>query len=226
MPRRVQKYHDEGNIWEEEPEYSSKRSQLNEERPKAPIMLRVLAWVGVILFCFVGGYLGTAWGIKFLNQQNFLIQKDVVTTTEEAKNFIENESAEQDNIDVKKLTVKLSYPKEGTLTSETFELISDIKEQEIKETIEKLISVSKMFSKEVLVKHIFRNATTLYINVAGPFIPMLSNAGKEQSSLFVTGVVRTMKDNFPPISEVRFLVNGSVTSAGSPIDLTAAWRLP
>jgi hypothetical protein len=229
MPRRVQKYRDEGNIWEEDSEYNARRRQSSDERLKAPLMLRVLAWTGIVLLCFVGGYLGTSWGIKFLNQQDLLVQKDVLVTSEDAKNFIKNQAVENamqktDNMDVKKLSIKLSYPKDGTLKSETFELISGIKEQEIKETMGKLLSVSKMFSKEVVVKHIFRNATTLYVNVAGPFIPMLSNAGQEKSSLFINGVVRTMKDNFPPINEVRFLVNGIVTSAGSPIDLTAAWK--
>jgi len=229
MPRRVQKYRDEGNIWEEESEYSTRRNQSAGERPKAPLMLRVLAWTGIVLLCFVGGYLGTSWGIKFLNQRDLLVQKDVVTTSEGVKNIINNQATEnvtqkQDNLDVKKLTVKLSYPKDGTLISEAFELISGIKEQEIKETMEKLFSVSKMFSKEVLVKHIFRNATTLYIDVSGPFIPMLSNAGQEKSTVFINGVVNTMKNNFPPISEVRFLVNGSVTTAGAPVDLTKAWK--
>lgn len=227
MPKRVQKYHDEGNIWENESEYDYSRQ--HGERPKAPLMLRILAWGGVILLCFVGGYIGTSWGIKFLNQQDILKQKDIVTTTVEANNLIENATIEnamqkQDNSDIKKLAINLSYPKDGTLISEKFELISSIKEQEIRETIEKLFSASKMFSKEVLVKHIFRNANTLYLNITGPFIPMLSNAGQEQSSLFITGIVNTMKENFPPINEVRFLINGSVTTAGSPVDLTAAWR--
>jgi hypothetical protein len=231
MPRRVQKYRDEGNIWEEDSEYSARRHQSSSERPKAPLMLRVLTWTGIVLLCFVGGYLGTSWGIKFLNQQDLLVQKDVVVTTEGAKDLIQNQATEntaqkQDNSDVKKLSIKLSYPnpKDGTLISESFELISGIKEQEIKETVEKLFSVSKMFSKEVLVKHIFRNATTLYVNVSGPFIPMLSNAGQEKSSSFIKGVVNTMKENFPPINEVRFLVNGNVNSAGSPVDLSAAWK--
>ena len=229
MPRRVQKYHDEGNIWENESEYRSR--QQAGERPKAPLMLRVLAWSGVVMLCFVGGYVGTSWGIKFLNRQDLLTQRDVVTTSTEAENLIETGSAgnaaqRQDNSDIKKLTLKLSYPKDGLLVSESLELISSIREQEIKETIERLFSASRMFSREVLVRHVFRNGATLYINVAGPFIPMLSNAGQEQSSLFITGVVHTMRDNFSPINEVRFLVNGAVTTAGSPVDLTAAWRLP
>lgn len=219
MPRRVHKYHDEGNIWEEENEYNRRRYRSNSEHPKAPLMLRVLTWTGIILLCFVGGYLGASWGIKFLNQKDLLVQNNDVITSDDIKNI-----TEQDDFDVKKLTVKLSYPKDEKLISESFELMTGIKEQEIKDTIEKLLTVSKMFSKEVTVKHVFRNANTLYINVAGPFIPMLLNAGKEQSTLLVNGLVRTMTDNFPPISGIRFLVNGSVTTAGSPIDLTALWK--
>ncbi|MCL1875660.1 MAG: GerMN domain-containing protein [Synergistaceae bacterium] len=219
MPRRVHKYRDEGNIWEEEAEYGRRRYRSDSEHPKAPLMLRVLTWTGIILLCFVGGYLGASWGIDFLNQKDLLVQDDVAVTSEDLKKI-----ALQENNDVKKLTLKLSYPKDGNLISENFELIPGIKEQEIKETIERLLSVSKMFSKEVSAKHIFRNANTLYINFTGPFIPMLSNAGKEQSTLLVNGLVRTMTENFPPIKEVRFLVNGGVTTAGSPIDLTAIWK--
>jgi hypothetical protein len=230
MPRRVQKYHNtEGNAWEDELEYSTRRRQSGDDRPKAPFMLRFLTWTGIVLLCFVGGFIGTSWGIKFLDQQKLFVQNDVLVTSEDAKNYINNQLDQnivrnEDNLDMKKLTIKLSYPKDETLVSETFELISGVKEQEIKETMEKLLSVSKMFSREVLVRNIFRNATTLYINVSGPFVPMLSNAGREKSSLFINGVVQTMKDNFSPINEVRFLVNGSVVSAGAPVDLAVAWK--
>ena len=220
MPRRVQKYHDEGNIWEEDSEYRSRRQ--GGERPKAPLMLRVLAWGGVILLCFVGGYIGTSWVIELLNRPfspNIIIPYNVIPPGGTG-NFTE------DSLDIRKLTLNLFYPRDGVLISESFELISGIREQEIRETVERLFSISRMFTREVSVRHVFRNASTLYINVAGPFIPMLSNAGQEQSELFITGIVRTMVDNFPPITEVRFLVNGALTTAGAPVDLTAAWRLP
>ena len=219
MPRRVQKYRDEGNIWEEEIEYSRRRHRKDNEHPKAPLMLRVLTWTGIVLLCFVGGYLGTSWGIKFLNQRPWENQENNPVASFDVTNM-----SEQGLLDVKKLTINLYYPQGGKLISEDFELISDVKEQEIKGTIEKLFSVSKMFTKEVLVKNIFRNVTTLHINITGPFIPKLSEAGKEQSTLFLNGLVRTMTENFLPINEVRFLINGSVTSAGSPVDLTIAWK--
>lgn len=233
MPRRSRdRYEDEGNVWDEEEPRRTRRvsnHREEEESPRPPLMLRVLAWVGIILLCFVGGYLGTSWGIKLLGKQDLLSQNDVVKSTEELSNFLDSDSKKPkpaDQIDAKKVTFQLYYPKGTSLTSEAFDVITSLRENEIEESMVKLFSLSGMFPQDVSVKRVFRNASTLYLDISGPFIQMLSDAGKEKSALFITGIVRTMKENFPPITDIRFLINGTITTAGSPVDLTASWKLP
>jgi len=38
--------------------------------------------------------------------------------------------------------------------------------------------------------------------------------------------VRTMNENFSPIVQVRFLVDGKEQKGGAPVDLSVPWRLP
>lgn len=230
MPRRRDKYQDDGDIWEDDIPRRTRRGAPEEEPAKAPVMLRILAWVGIILLCFVGGYLGTSWAIKFLNQKDLLVQKDVVKNTEELNKFLATDTPPKtaDQVDAKKFSIKLYYPhsQENKLLSENLDIISGLKEEDIAESLARIFLVSEMFPKDVSVKQIFRNAGILYLDVGGPFIQMLAQSGQEKSALFIMGIVRTMAENFAPIAEVRFLVNGQVTTAGSPVDLTIAWRLP
>ena len=76
------------------------------------------------------------------------------------------------------------------------------------------------------VLHVFRSADTVYLDMSGGFAAALSRLGQRSSQFLVTGIVRTMQDNFPPIVKVRFLVDGALSSGGAPIDLTVPWQLP
>ena len=66
----------------------------------------------------------------------------------------------------------------------------------------------------------------MFLNFNSAFVSGLAKQGETESALFITAVVRTMKENFTPITKVRFLVNGKVTRQGSPVDLTVPWQLP
>lgn len=78
----------------------------------------------------------------------------------------------------------------------------------------------------VRVLHVFRSADTVYLDCSRGFAAALSKLGQRNSQFLVTGIVRTMQDNFPPIVKVRFLIDGAVSSGGAPIDLTVPWQLP
>jgi len=59
-----------------------------------------------------------------------------------------------------------------------------------------------------------------------PFLGFLSAGGAKESALFITGVVQTMSENFSPIVQVRFLVDGKEQQGNAPVDLSVPWRLP
>ena len=199
------------------------------EKPKAPLLLRILAWCGVILLCFVVGYLGTSYVLKLLDRQIFFKPGGLVENENDLQVFLSADKAvdvADVKLDMQKVALTLFYPKDELLVQERLELISRTFEDNIQEAIVKLLDLSGLFGKEVYVKHVFRNVDTVYLDFSGAFVPALAAAGVEPSRLFITGVVRTMQNNFSPITKVRFMVDSKITSAGSPVDLTATWQLP
>ncbi len=222
------------NDFEERVESKRRRSRgpsspQTHEKPKAPFLLRVLAWGGVILLCFVAGYIGTSYMLKLLEKQSFLKPEDRVQNQQDLETFLSADNAvdaAKVKLDMQKATVSLFYPKDGILMEESAEIITRTREDNIQEVLHKLLVLSGMFGKDVRVEHVFRNLDTVYLDFSGPFVSALTAAGAKPSTLFITGIVRTMRNNFAPISKIRFLVDSKIVTAGSPVDLTATWQLP
>ena len=208
------------------PVWSSSESQRREKsRPKPPLLLRVLTWFGVILLCFVGGYLGTSYMLKLLDKPIFQKPESGVQTEKRGEVSL-NGGASDLKLDMQKVVLSLFYPKDNALVEEKAEVIAHTREDNIREAVLRLLSRSGFFNDETYVKHVFRNVDMVYLDFSSAFLSALNAAGAEASTLFITGVVRTMRDNFSPITKVRFLVNSQIVSTGAPVDLTAVWQLP
>ncbi|MEA4881589.1 MAG: GerMN domain-containing protein [Synergistaceae bacterium] len=212
-----------------EPYRSSRRRRpAREEVKKAPLLFRIVAWAGVILFCFVAGYVGTSLALRMLNRKDILVRSDVAENREGAAEMLEQEDGEI-RLNARKVGFTLYYPKEGTIAAEKVELLSGIMDDDIRQVVGKIISfLPGKFSADVKVLHTFRAGNTLYLDFPAAFVSSLASQGKEESTLFITGVVQTMTENFSPIVKVRFLVDGEVPGekSGSPVDLSVPWQLP
>lgn len=199
---------------------SDSRNEKN--KPKPPLLLRVLTWCGVILLCFVAGYIGTSYLLELLEKPLFYKPE----AGEDFRAFLSSDSPADLKLDMQKAVLSLFYHQDGALVEGKAEVIANTREDNIREAVLKLLTFSKLFGEDVDVKHVFRNVDTVYLNFSSAFLPALNAAGTKPSTLFITGVVRTMRDNFPPITKVRFLVDSQIVSTGSPVDLTAVWQLP
>jgi hypothetical protein len=204
---------------------SPEHQKRGKDRPKAPLLLRVLAWCGVILLCFVVGYIGTSYMLKLLEKQIFFKPEGRGRNQEALEVFLSGDNAADVRLDMQKTTLSLFYPKDDTLVEEKADVIARTREDNIQDAVLRLLSLSGLFDSGVSVKHVFRNADTVYLDFSGAFVSALSAAGARSSTLFITGIVRTMRDNFPPVTKVRFLVDSKIASTGSPVDLTAVWQL-
>ena len=203
------------------------------EKKRAPLMLRLLSWLGVILFCFVAGYLGTSWMMGFLNTR-FLQKDNRVENRQELEAFTEKERSRPvpvssgQKLDVQQLSLKLYHLKNGGLAEETRRFVSHAQEDNIRDAVHAVLVLSGIETAEngVRVLHVFRGADTVFLDLSGAFAQALAKLGQRNSQFLITGIVRTMQDNFPPIVKVRFLIDGAVASAGAPVDLTVPWQLP
>jgi hypothetical protein len=202
---------------------SSSDSRREKNKPKPPFLLRVLTWFGVILLCFVAGYIGTSYMLKLLEKP--LFYKPDGTRESSGGVLLSPDSPSDIKLDMQKAVLSLFYPQNDVLADGKVEVIANTREDNIREAVLKLLTLSGMFGEDVYVKHVFRNVDTVYLDFSSAFLSALDSAGAESSTLFITGVVLTMRENFPPITKVRFLVDSQIASTGSPVDLTAVWQL-
>ena len=208
------------------------RDSRSSGRERPPLLLRLLSWLGIILLCFVAGYLGTSWMMRSLNTRSLLKPENRVENGEDLKNLMESEKAKAALAgargDLQKLNLKLYYLKDGGLAEETRSFLTRTQEDNVKDAVHTLLSLSGFEGVEagVRVLHVFRSADTVFLDFSGSFAAALSKLGQRNSQFLVTGIVRTMQDNFPPVVKVRFLLDGAVSSSGAPIDLTVPWQLP
>ncbi|MBL3539023.1 GerMN domain-containing protein [Aminivibrio sp.] len=237
MPRKYDDYDDGFEVRRREEEEEPlpfreerrpvrRRRAEESETKKAPLLMRIIAWLGVVVFCFVAGYVGTSLALRMLDKKDILMRKDVVSDRQEAQGVIEGGSTEI-RVNARKVAFSVYFPKEGTIVSEKTDILSGIMEDDIRQVFGKILSlVPGGFSQDMKVLNVFRSGDTLFLNLNGPFITSLSKLGAKESTLFITAVVRTITENFPPITKVRFLVNGKVPAEGAPVDLTVPWQLP
>ena len=170
--------------------------------------------------------------MRFLNTRSLLKPESRVESSEDLKTLTESEKARAAlsgaKGDIQQVGLRLYYLKNGGLVEESRSFLVRPQEDNIRDAIHALLSLSGLEGTEagVRVLHVFRSADTVYLDMSGGFAAALSRLGQRSSQFLVTGIVRTMQDNFPPIVKVRFLVDGALSSGGAPIDLTVPWQLP
>ena len=199
-----------------------KNAGKNATRSKAPLLLRIFTWCGVVLLCFVMGYQGTSYALRFLAQKS-LLKEEGSPAPQELEILLSADRADAGAI--QKKTLSLFYPKEGVLTEEKTEIIAGTFEDNIRDIVLRLLERSGLFGGDVRVKHVFRDGSLVYLDFSGSFASALSAAGEKASTLFITGIVRTMRDNFS-IAKVRFLLDSQTSSGSAPVNLTATWQMP
>ena len=227
MGRKYDDYEDGFEVRRDETPRSSRRSAENRAGGrKAPLLIRLIAWTGVLVFCFAAGYVGTSVALRMLNRQDILQREDVAANRGEAEKIL-NEEPREIRLNARKVAFTLYYPNEGTISSEKVEVLSGIMEDDIRQVIGKILStVAAKGASDVKLLNIFRSGDTLYLNFNTDFLSLLKTQGEQGSALLITGVVRTMSENFSPIVQVRFLVDGKEQKGGAPVDLGVPWRLP
>ena len=194
----------------------------DKKKPKAPLLLRFLAWCGVILFCFVVGYVGTGYMVEKLglNKPWTKLNSNINDAGSVAEAELLESSAAK--LDMQKAALSVFYTKDGELRSENVDVIARTLEDNIQEAVHRILKLSGM-TEAVSVLHVFKDVDTVYLNFSASFLDALNEVGEKAGSLLITAVTRTMKDNFS-LTKVRFLVDSKVVSSGAPVDLASVWQ--
>jgi len=186
----------------------------DKKRPKPPFLLRFMAWCGVILFCFVVGYVGTDYMVEKLGLNRPLSGIDAPLITEELTTGMLGS-------EMQRATFSVFYPRDGELVSENVDVVSRTFEDNIREVVLRILRLSGVEAVDVL--HVFRDIETVYLDLSSPFLSILNELGERTGRLLINGIVRTMNENFS-LTRIRFLVDSRVVNSGAPVDLATVWQ--
>ena len=196
-----------------------------DDSKKAPLLVRIFAWIALLAIFFVCGYLGANYFFNWADKKGGPRIGNVVGNGTEAARVSVGANSSNGSGNVK---YNLYIPDGTTFTEREIE----IKKGMIEEDIEKVASVyidglkeMKMLDNKVGVINVFRSGDWLYLDMTGAFSSSLKTLGKDKAAIVITGLVRTMKDNFPPIKKVKFYIDGKESGEKTPADLTRPWEI-
>ena len=185
-------------------------------------MLRVLSWLGVILLCFVAGYLGTSWVMDALNEKLLLKPENRVENQSDLAKLNaaverDREAAAARSGNVQQVSLKLYSVKDGRIAEPVRKsFVSRLKEDNMAEAVKSVLALSGVpGADKVSVLHVFRSAETAYLDLSSAFVSALASIGQRESLLLLTAIVRTMEENFEPVVQVRFLIDSRSPSPGA-----------
>ena len=204
-----------------------------DEGKPTPLLLRILMILGVILLCFVMGYLGTSWVVDFLNKKLFLKPENRIESQQDLSSFEESErersarNAIASGADIQQVSLNLYYLKDDAIVEARRNFLARTREDNMMEAVNEILIMSGVpNAAKIKLLHVFRNDETAFLDMPGQFTTALNTMGKQKSLLLITSIVRTMQENFSPVSQVRFLVDSKPPKSGGDVDLSSVWKLP
>ena len=207
--------------------------EYDENSKSTPLLLKILSWLGVILLCFVLGYLGTSWFVELLNKKLLLKPENRIENQEDLSNFeaVEQERVTQQAINagesIKQVSLNIYHVQNDTIAETRQNFISRTTEDNIRDAVNSVISLSGISGADrIKLLHVFRNSDTAFLDMSGQFASALESAGQRKSLLLLTSIVRTLQENFSPITQIRFLVDSKTPKSGGVVDLSAPWKMP
>ncbi|MDR3166257.1 MAG: GerMN domain-containing protein [Synergistaceae bacterium] len=225
-------------------EWEKEEEDAEETHSRAPLVFRLLAWSSLVVIFFAVGYGATSLAFKWLDRNAY--QKgtartpvNLVNTPEETRNLLSRASGSRDNArnsavsadltaqeSATYITVTISIPDGASFKTRQIRCAGALKEDTIKQTLAAYMDAmkeSQILSAGVHDLNIFQSGEWLYLNMSGDFLESIKTLGAEKSRLMVTGLVKTMSDNFLPINKVKFYIEGKEVRDKKPIDLTSPW---
>ena len=214
-----------------------RRRQVPQKEGK-PFLLKLFLWLGIALICFVLGYLGASLIVEFMSKKWFLKPDNIIETQEDLDNLQESEiakrisspSGSQNNSSgesVKQVSLVLYHVMNDSLTGTRKSFVSRTQEDNIKDAVDSILTLSGVPNSErIRLLHVFRNAETAFLDISGQFPSSLQTMGERKSLLLLTGIVRTIQENFSPISQIRFLIDSKLPASKGVVDLSVPWKMP
>jgi hypothetical protein len=217
---------------------------------RAPLVFRLLAWTSLIVIFFAVGYGATSLAFRWLdnradNSGENRIPSNLVNTPQQAENLLNQSSQAQPAPDVVApggttdaairqedggayVTVTISIPDGNTFRTRQIRCSGALREDTMKQTLAAYMDAmkeGKMLAAGAQDINLFQSGDWLYLNMNGSFLESIKTNGADKSRIMLTGMVKTMADNFSPINKIKFYIDGKEVRDKKPVDLTAPWGI-
>ena len=215
----------EEDYWEEDDIEEEELEELYEP-PKVPLWVRVAVWVATVAVFFAIGYWGSDLAIKWMDKKGYLKQKNVISTSTEVAGLTENSSGGAVSHGP---LFQIYIPEKRGFIKEDVKVSPGLLEDELKQVLSIYIekcSARGLLRPDVKVLHVFRTGDRLYLDMNASFLESLKAGGEEKAGILITSIVSTVVENFPPITKVKFLIEGKALQDRKPVDLSSFWAMP
>lgn len=197
---------------------------------KAPLPMRMLAWVSLIAIFFAIGYGATSMIFKWMDGQGGRKHPGnlVSNRTEAVKLISATRSADEATVRDDSMLCTLSIPEGDSFSTRSIRCDRSIREDNMQQTLSAYldeVKERKLLDPGVQCLNVFQSGEWLYVNINESFMTSLKALGAEKSRFLLTGLVKTMSDNFAPVNKVKFYIDGSEAKGKDPVDLTMPWGL-
>ena len=217
----------------EEGSAKSRPREQEQEKESTPLLLKLLSWLGIILLCFVIGYMGTSWLMEFLNKKLLLKPENRIENQEDLTEFQEAEAERTSRIllesgaDIQQISLNLHHVNDDSISEIRKNFVASTREDNIRSAVEEVLELSEVpNANKIKLLHVFRNGDTAFLDMPGQFASALDDMGERKSQLLLTGLVRTLQENFAPVKQIRFLIDSKAPKAGGTVNLAAVWKMP
>ncbi|MDR1651995.1 MAG: GerMN domain-containing protein [Synergistaceae bacterium] len=213
----------------------------------APLIFRLLAWSALVVIFFAVGYGAMSLAFRWLDSRGPDITSDTAAQVQGSQGTEPQTSPNpggsgqmtaltpgvtprqappqtQDNI----VTVTISIPEGNSFKLRQVRCTGPLPEDTMKQTLAAYMDAmkeSKMLSAGAQDLNIFQSGEWLYLNMNGEFLESIKTLGAEKSRIMLTGMVKTMSDNFDPVNRIKFYIEGKEVTDKRPLDLTSPWGI-
>lgn len=207
-------------------EYDEYDDEEDFDRVRAPLLVRFFSWIALLVIFFACGYMGANyffnWADKRTSGQRIgnIVGSgtEVVQMTKKSASTVKN---------IKSATYTLYIPENGKFASRETDIKKGLKEEDAVQIISMYIDVLKennIFLNDVRLLNVYTSGDWAYLDMTAAFQESLKKLGKKEAAFALTGMLKTVSDNFPPVKKIKFFIDGKEAKDKSPINLTLPWE--
>jgi len=203
--------------------------EYEEERHKAPFLVRLFAWIVMLLLLGAAGYYAANYFMGYAENKSASTVADSGNAQDialEDKKEAET-AAPQETEDIATTTYKLYIPSGKDFVVRKVEITSG----RIEQNMQKLLSMyfdslieEGIISSDAHFLNIFKSEDLLYINADSDFEKLIGSLDETKATKVITGMLSTLWNNFS-VRKVKFYINSKESELKTPVDLSVQWGL-